>query len=114
MKKIFLSLTLIGLIFPLFVLGGGGQMIIQIENPLKAQNFSEFLNSIINFLFWISLVLAPLMIIVGGFYFVISEGDTKKIETGKNIIRYTLIGFLIILLAKGLIKFLIDALTSSG
>lgn len=110
MKKIFLSLILIGLIFPLF--GNGTE--IRIENPLTAQNFVDFLDNIINFLFWISLVLAPLMIIVGGFYFVISEGDTKKIETGKNIIRYTLIGFLIILLAKGLIKFLIDALTSSG
>jgi hypothetical protein len=82
---------------------------IRINNPLSFNTFGEFLDAIINFLFNISLFLAPLMIIVGAFHFVTSEGNTEQIDTAKKIIRYTLIGFLIILLAKGLIYYFLKA-----
>ena len=75
-----------------------------IENPLCANTLWELLDAIINFIFYLSMPIAVIMIIIAGFYFVTAAGDPNKITTAKQIILYTLIGLLIILCATGLIK----------
>ncbi|MGB9743269.1 MAG: pilin [Minisyncoccales bacterium] len=78
----------------------------KLENPLKYSEFKDLINAIINFLFNIALIVAPLFIIIAGFYFVTAAGDPQKIETAKKIILYTFIGLLIIIASKGLIAFI--------
>ncbi len=104
LRKKLASLVLLGLVLPILVLA------VTIKNPLKYATFDKLVEAIINFIFTISMVLAPLMIIVGAFYFVTAAGDIKRIETGKKIITYTLIGLTIVLLAKGLIAVLKQAI----
>ncbi len=99
LRKKLAILVSLGLVLPILVLA----VTIDIENPLIYETFDALIEAIINFIFNIALVLAPLMIIVGAVYFVTAAGDIKRIETGKNIITYTLIGLVIVLLAKGLI-----------
>lgn len=77
---------------------------ITIPNPLKAATFPELLDYIIDFIFILALGIAPIMIIVAGFYFITAAGDPAKIQTAKQIILYTLIGLLIVFSAKGLIE----------
>jgi hypothetical protein len=72
------------------------------------------LNRIVDFLFYLSLGVAPIMIVVAGFYFITAEGDVKKTENAKNIIKWTLIGLLVIFCSKGLIKFISDNFMSGG
>lgn len=107
MKKVLLVLIFLavfsGLIIPNFILG---QEVIVIQPPIEHRTFTDLIGAIINFIFGIALVVAPLMIIIGAFYFLASGGDPKNIETGKKIIIYTLIGFVIILLANGLVDLL--------
>jgi len=79
---------------------------IAIENPLKYNTFGELINNLINFIFSVALVIAPMMIIIAGFYFLTAMGDVNKIQQAKNIIWWTIIGFIIILLAKGLVAVL--------
>jgi len=98
MKKILSFLILLSLILPPFVLAD-----VVIENPLNASNFEEIVNNIINFLFTLAIALVPLMILIGAFYIMTAGGDTNRVTTGKNIILYALIGFVIILLAKGIV-----------
>jgi len=62
--------------------------------------------NIIKFLWWIALALLPLMIVIAGFYFVTAAGDPTKVEKAKGIILYTVIGFIIILLARGFVELL--------
>jgi hypothetical protein len=73
-----------------------------VENPLHANNFEELLDNIINFIFWVGMALVPIMIIIAGFNFVTAGGDPKKVTTAKNIILWTAVGLIIILMAKGL------------
>lgn len=75
-----------------------------IQNPLCANTLWELLDAIINFIFYLAMPIAVIMIIIAGFYFVTAAGDPVKITTAKHIILYTLIGLLIILCATGLIK----------
>jgi len=62
------------------------------------------LNAIVNWAFAILLVMAALFIVVAAFYFVTAGGAPEKIEMARNLILYAIIGVVVALLAKGLIK----------
>lgn len=79
-------------------------------NPLMACDFQELINIIINYIFWIAVVLAPLMILIAAFYLITAGGNPERVRTATRIIMYTLIGFAIILLAKGLVSLIINIL----
>jgi hypothetical protein len=50
----------------------------------------------------------------GGLQFIFSQGDPKKIPNAAKIIQYTLIGFVVVLLAKGIVYVVRDIITGSG
>lgn len=79
---------------------------IAFDNPLTATTFEELIGSLVDFIFWVAVAIAPIMILVGGFYFLTAAGDPQKIQTAKKIILWTIIGFVIVLLAKGIISML--------
>jgi len=121
MKKTLSILILLILIFSSVVLGDvkaaqiingdGGEFEcppghICIENPLEAESFEDLLNSIVNFIFYVGIAIAPIMIMIAAFFFLTAGGDPKRVDTAKQIILWTVIGLAIILLAKGLISVL--------
>ena len=79
-------------------------------NPLQACDFQELVDKIMNFIFLIAVVAVPLIIIIGAFQLLTSGGDPKKIGAGKNMITYALIGLAIILLARGIIAMIQQAI----
>ncbi len=100
MKKIIIS-SFLGLILPLSVLA-----LVKIENPLNAPSFDALIDNVTNFIFNIALAIVPLMIVIAGFYFMTSGGNPEQVKRAKDLIFYTIIGFIIILLAKGFIALL--------
>lgn len=98
MKKQLLVLLLTTLPYWVFA-----QKIIEIENPLNATSFEAIINNVINFIFGLAVFIAPLMIIIAGGLFITSGGDISKIEQAKKIILWTVVGFAIILLSKGVL-----------
>lgn len=71
--------------------------------PLSTHtSITEFINSAVNYILYVSLILAPLMIVLGAFYYLTSAGDPKKAKTGSAIIQWTAVGLAIILFAKGI------------
>jgi len=103
MKKIFIPIFTIILFFGIFGFVNLAKADIEFPNPLLYDTFGDLIGVIVNFVFTLVLVIAPLMIIIGAFYLLTAAGDPKKIDTGKNIILYTLIGLAIILFARGLV-----------
>ena len=79
-------------------------------NPLKYATFDELVTAIMNFIFVLAVVTVPLIIIVGAFQLLTSSGDPKKIGAGKSMITYALIGLAIILLARGIIAMIQQAI----
>ena len=100
MRKKIAILIFLGLVLPVLVSA------IEIKNPLGAENFRDFIEAIITFLFNVALAVVPLMVVIAGFYFVAAAGEPARVQTAKNIILYTIVGFIIILLAKGFIALL--------
>lgn len=82
--------------------GGDGGSPVDLTNPLRAATLQEALNNLINFLFFLAMALAPILIIYAGFLILTAGGDARKISRGKQIIMWTLIAVAIILFAKGL------------
>jgi|AntAceMinimDraft_10_1070366.scaffolds.fasta_scaffold130556_2 hypothetical protein len=110
-KKNFLILSLISLsilvfIFPL----GTNAGLIEFENPLTFGTIVELIDSLINFIFVIGLVVTPLLFMFGGFVFLTSGGDTSRLQKGKDIMIYTVIGFTLIFLVRGLVGLIKDIL----
>lgn len=98
MKKVFSILILMSLISPIIALAE----VIVIDPPTTATSFEMIVDNLINFIFKIAIVLAPLMIIIGGALFLTAAGSVSQIDRAKKIIIWTAVGFAIVLLAKGL------------
>ncbi len=77
--------------------------VISIQNPLTAGSFEDIINNLIDFIFKIAIVLAPLMVIIGGFLFMTAGGNIQQITQAKNLLIWTVIGLLVILLSKGIL-----------
>jgi hypothetical protein len=80
--------------------GGGGP--IGLINPLKAKTLEEAINALINFLFFLAMAIAPILIIYAAFLILTAGGDATKINKARTIILWTLVAVAIILFAKGL------------
>lgn len=99
LSKILILLLLTFFLAPLSVNGA-----VNIENPLSSNTFTELLDKIIDFIFYIGVFgVAPLMIIIAGFFFVTAAGEPEKITRAKQMILWVLIGLLVLFCAKGLI-----------
>lgn len=77
-----------------------------IENPIQSESFTELFEVITKWITDIALVIAPLIIVYGGFLHITSAGDPAKSSQGKKVILYAAIGLMIALLARSLISIL--------
>ncbi len=75
-----------------------------IDNPISLGSFADLINAVIKWIIDIALVLAPLIIVYGGFTYITAAGDTTKISKGKQIILYAVMGFILALLAESLVS----------
>ena len=71
--------------------------------PGRIKTLSEIVNEVLDYIFWIAIVLTPLLIIIAAFYFIFSGGSRERIATAKRIIFYAIIGFIVALLSKAII-----------
>ena len=75
-----------------------------IDNPLGDLKFTDIINKLIDFLLEVALVICPLMIVIGAFFFITAAGDPTKANKGRQVMIYAIIGLVIILISKGLVN----------
>ena len=103
LKISFLSLVLFALFaFPVLSLaqGGGGSVCNEqkeICNPIDADNFPEFIKTILEGIVKIGIPIIALALIYSGFLFVAARGNSEKITKAKSALLYTIIGAAILL-----------------
>jgi hypothetical protein len=69
-------------------------------------SIESLISSLIPFIYVLAGLALLLMLIVGGFQLMMSAGDPKGVESGRNKVMYALIGFLIIFLSYWLVQIL--------
>lgn len=58
-------------------------------------------------------IVAVIMIVVGGFRYITSGGDSGKVSSAKTTIIYALIGLVIVALAQFIVKFVLNKVTQT-
>jgi len=73
-------------------------------NPTCNTTFTDIIDKILNFIFYIGVAIFPIMAIIAGALFLSSGGDPSKVKKAKDVLLYSVIGLFIVLLAKGIIS----------
>jgi len=84
----------------------------QIES--SGMQLNSLVTSVISLLSWAIGVVAVFMIIVGGFKYITSGGDTAGVTAAKNTILYAIIGLVIVALAQVIVKFILGRISTIG
>jgi len=99
------SLIFSGLVFlinnKVLAAGVGETTGIELKNPLGTKNIIQIINNVLNYLIYISVPILAIMILVGGFQILTARDNPEKITKGKTTITYAVIGFVIVLISKG-------------
>lgn len=93
--------------------GGGSQVgPINLENPLgPTATLPGVLKKIFNEITLILSFIIPIIIIVGAFQMMFAAGNPEKFATGQKTIVYAIIGYVVILMANGIISIVKSILT---
>ncbi len=96
---LFKTIVILGFVLiPMMTLG------VEIEPPITVTTIPELVNTITTWAFRLGLILAPLMILVGAFYFLTAGGSPERVKTGQKIMLWTIIGLGIILFSRVIIS----------
>lgn len=68
----------------------------------------DLIRTIINIFSVIVGIVAVLMIIVGGFKYITSGGDSGNIGSAKNTILYAIVGLVIVAIAQAIVQFVLN------
>lgn len=71
------------------------------------KNADGVLISILNTVYFWAGIVAVIMIIVGGFFYVTANGEQAKITKAKNTVLYSVVGLIIILSAATITQFIL-------
>jgi hypothetical protein len=87
-------------------LGGG-----DCDKTKAGKGLADLASTIINVISVLLGIVAVIMIIVGGFKYVLSNGDSNAITSARNTVIYALIGVAVAALAQFFVKFVLNKLS---
>jgi len=97
--------SLIALIVGSLLLLSGGLALAQIEPAPEVEPIGA-LETIIDIVFTVLIVLAVLFLIIAGFYFVTASGNPEQIGKARNMVIWAIVGVVVALLARGIVSFI--------
>lgn len=71
------------------------------------EGFSDIAKRIINIFSIVVGTVSVIMIIIGGFRYIISGGDSGGVTAGKNTILYAIVGLVIVLFSQVIVRFVL-------
>lgn len=83
------------------------------NTSVSGPNIESIVSTIINILSWIVGVVSVIMIIIGGFRYIISSGNDTSVTSAKNTILYAIVGLIVVALAQVIVHFVMARITST-
>lgn len=77
------------------------------------KGLNNLITKIVNYFSLIVGIIAVIMIIVGGFKYITSGGESSAVSGAKNTIIFALIGLIIVALAQFIVRFVLGTTTST-
>jgi len=106
--------VVLGLLFLPFVLNADGKTpVLKLKNPIgNIKSLEAFINEILGVVITIATPVAILAIIYSGFLFVKAQGNDSKLTEAKEVLKWTLIGIMVLLGAQLLSSVIAGTITS--
>jgi len=70
--------------------------------------------TITNVIIYVVGAIAVIMLVVGGLQYVLSNGDSKRVEGAKNTILYSIIGIVVAVLGYAIVQFVFSSLSTGS
>jgi cytochrome bd-type quinol oxidase subunit 2 len=83
------------------------------EAGAGAAEAQSLVTNIINIFSLVVGIVAVVMIIIGGFKYITSNGDSGNISSAKTTIMYAIIGLVVVAFAQLIVQFVLDKVSSS-
>lgn len=83
-------------------------------NDGEETSLQDQIKTIVNVMLFILGAIAVIMIIIGGFRYVTSNGDQAGVKAGKDIVLYAVVGLVVAILAYAIVNFVLDAFSTNG
>lgn len=83
------------------------------SQPSNGVAINSVITAVINVLSMVVGVVAVIMIIVGGFKYVTSNGDSSAISSARSTITYAIVGLIIVALAQVIVRFVLAKATGN-
>jgi hypothetical protein len=84
------------------------------DKELSDDQLGGGIKTVINILSVIVGAVSVIMIIIGGFRYVVSNGDSNSVSGAKNTILYAVVGLVIVLFAQILVRFILTGVTQKS
>ena len=95
--NIVLLTILIFSLIPIFISSAAD---LNIPNPLGGtSDITTLVENILNFLWKLAFVIAPILIVYAGYLYITSAGNEEKVKIAQKTLIWTLIGFAVVLIA---------------
>ncbi|OGY60390.1 MAG: hypothetical protein A3B23_01770 [Candidatus Colwellbacteria bacterium RIFCSPLOWO2_01_FULL_48_10] len=93
------------------ILDSTGRCVSGIANPIGSNTFEELLNQVVDFAIILAVPIVTIMVLWGAFLILTAMGEESKYEKGRDSIKYAVIGFVAVLLAKGVALIIYELLS---
>lgn len=80
----------------------------QLCGPPDDEDATSLAENLIGLLLFIIGIVSVVMIVIGGFRYVVSNGDANKIAAAKNTILYSVIGLIVAILASFIVNTVVE------
>ncbi|MCA9348772.1 hypothetical protein KC878_01345 [Candidatus Saccharibacteria bacterium] len=77
-------------------------------------SINNLVRSVITIFSWVVGVVSVIMIIIAGFKYVVSGGDSGGVSGAKNTIIYAIVGLVVVLLAQIIVRFVVNNVNTAG
>lgn len=82
----------------------------QVEGVNNGENLGTDVGNIINTILLLVGILAVVVIIIGGVFYITSQGDPEKVKRGKEAVMGGIIGLIITIMAFAIVQFVITSM----
>jgi len=86
-----------------------------IKNPLgQTSDIYTLIEIITKFLIGLAIVITPIIVVYAGFLYITAGGNEEKVKTAQKVLIWALIGFALVLIARGVPALIKQFLTSNN
>lgn len=106
------AITLVSIGFFCFSQGivSAAEITVDVQSPLTITKVDDLFGKILSYLQTVIVTIALIFLLIGGFLYLTSGGDSGRVESAKNSIFYALVGLALALAAPAFIKQIYDIL----